>query len=94
MTLPQGKGDCGKKHRHDRKQSQLVTWQVLSELRNESPPHKRPPHPHTSSKEAGSSIRVGRDRVSSSSNVVKTLLNSSRAILPPILQVMESTLWG
>lgn len=92
-TLLQGKGDGGMKHRHDRKQSQQVTWQVLSELRNESP-HTNAPPPPPISKEAGSSVRVGRDRVSSSSNVVKTLLNSSRAILPPILQVIESTLWG
>lgn len=70
------------KHRQDRKQSQQVTWQVLRELCNESP-HLFFFFLVLSYKEAGSSLRVGWDRVNSSSNVVKTLLNSSsRAILP------------
>lgn len=37
VALPRGKEGGGTKRRQDRKQSQQVTWQVLGELRNESP---------------------------------------------------------
>lgn len=63
-------GGGGMKHGQERKQSQQVTWQVLSELCNESRGmcdafhhhHRRPPPApffFLSSQEAGSSLRVG-----------------------------------